>query len=224
MTGLLIAIEGIDGSGKTTVATRLATTLKGRGREVLLTREPGGTRAGEAIRQLLLEEHESGMVAETEALLFAASRAQLVAEVIRPALDCGAMVITDRFVDSSLAYQSGGRCLDLEGLRRVQWFATDGLEADLKILLDIPVVPALQRRHQEPDGMNRLDREDIAFYERVRDTYLKLAAAEPGRWRVIAAEADPESVWTEVWEAVEGMLTRVRNPGHGNQSATEMHP
>ena len=196
--GTFITVEGLDGSGKTTVAERLADELERRGHEVVLTREPGGTPIGERIRTVLLESSSDAMRAETEALLFAAARAQHVAEVIQPALERGAVVVCDRFVDSSVAYQWGGRGLDLDTLRDVQRLATAGLQPDLTVLLEVPVEAAMRRRLADPGQLNRLDREVTEFHGRVRDAYHSLAAADPLRWRVIDADRDLEDVWADV--------------------------
>jgi dTMP kinase len=142
------------------------------------------------------------MLPETEALLFAAARAQHVGEVIRPALQRGAVVIADRFVDSSLAYQGGGRGLPLEAVRMIQELGTDGLEPDLKLLLDLEPEVALNRRRGDHAEANRLDREELDFYRRVREAFLALAAADPARWRIVDAARSPESVWKDVWAAV----------------------
>jgi dTMP kinase len=200
--GMFITVEGLDGSGKTTVAERLADELERRGHEVVLTREPGGTPIGERIRTVLLGSSADAMRAETEALLFAAARAQHVAEVIQPALERGAVVICDRFVDSSLAYQWGGRGLDLDTLHDVQRLATAGLQPDLTVLLDVPVEAALRRRLADPGHLNRLDREVSEFHGRVRDAYHSLVAADPLRWRVIDADRELDDVWADVSDLV----------------------
>jgi dTMP kinase len=200
--GAFIAIEGIDGSGKSTVAERLASLVRDTGAEVVLTREPGGTEIGERIRQLLLDAHSAGMSPETEALLFAAARAQHVAEVIKPALERCAVVIIDRYVDSSLAYQWGGRGLQRDDVESIQRVAIGGVTPDLKLLLDIPVELALRRRFNEADTTNRLDKEAVQFHHRVRAAYLSLADGEERRWRVIDASRSPDQVLCEVIAAV----------------------
>jgi dTMP kinase len=154
---------------------------------------------------LVLGGDAGAITAEAEALLFAASRAQLVAEAIRPALARGEIVVVDRFVDSSLAYQWGGRGLPLDVMRSVQTLATGGLQPDLKILLDLPVSLGLERRLSGQDLTNRLDRESAAFHERVRQAYHSLAAADPERWRIIDASLPEAAVWAEVWRAVTGV-------------------
>lgn len=202
MAGFFVALEGIEGSGKSTVARRLADACRARGFAVTATREPGGGVIGERIRALLLDNDAGAMAAETEALLFAASRAQLVAEVIRPALARGDVVIVDRFADSSLAYQWGGRGLPLDAVTAVQALATGGLEPDVKLLLDLPVALGLQRRFARGNETNRMDQETIAFHERVREAYHALVAAQPNRWRVIDASRPESDVWSDVWSAV----------------------
>ena len=202
LSGFFVSLEGIEGSGKTTVAQRLARAFRAHGRAVTVTREPGGTAIGEQIRTLLLATEAGDITAETEALLFSASRAQLVSEIVRPALARGEVVIVDRFTDSSLAYQWGGRGLSFDAVASVQALATGGLEPDLKLLFDLPVPLGLQRRFAGSGQTNRLDREAVAFHERVREAYHSLAAADPMRWRVIDASRSEPAVWTEVWRAV----------------------
>ena len=202
MTGLFIALEGIDGSGKSTIAERLVQAFDAAGIEAILTREPGGTALGERIRSLLLADDQGPILPETEALLFAAARAQLVGEVVRPALERGIVVITDRFADSSLAYQWGGRELDKDAVTAVQRMATSGLEPDIKILLDLPVETALRRRLAGADEVNRVDKEAVEFHARVRNAYLSLAGADPGRWRVVDASRPEDLVWSDVLRAV----------------------
>jgi dTMP kinase len=202
LAGAFIALEGVDGSGKSTVAKRLVLTLQAASRPAILTREPGGTAIGEQIRTVLLGGASSSMLPTTEMLLFAAARAQLVGEVIEPALEEGLVVVSDRFSDSSLAYQWGARCLEKENVIQAQNIATGGLEPDLKILLDVPVEKALKRRMAVADELNRLDREVVEFHRRVREAYHLLAEADPERWRVIDADRDEDDVWSEVWKAV----------------------
>jgi dTMP kinase len=221
---LLIAIEGLDGSGKSTLARRLADTIQKTGRSVVLTREPGGTAIGERIRRLLLDDAGADLRFEAEALLFAAARAQLVGEVIAPALDRGAIVVVDRFTDSSLAYQGGGRGLDLSALRGVQEFATGGLDSDLKVLLDVTPEVALNRRRREGEITNRLDDEELAFYDRVRRCYLELARHDPARWRIVVAGNDVEAVWREVWGTVETRLGSSEQREESRSPGTAVRP
>jgi len=199
---LFIALEGIDGSGKSTVAERLQHAFLAAGKDAILTREPGGTALGELIRSVLLCDESTTMLPQAETLLFAAARAQLVGEIVRPALARGTVVITDRFADSSLAYQWGGRELDQGEVRAVQQMAAAGLEPDIKILLDLPVEMALQRRLASADGANRLDNEALQFHVRVRDAYHSLVAADPTRWLVVDASRTLERVWFDISRAL----------------------
>jgi dTMP kinase len=184
--GRFITLEGPEGSGKTTAARHLAEWLRGRGRPTLLTHEPGGTPLGEEIRRIVL--HLRGVSDDldvrTDALLYAASRAQHVARIIRPALERGEWVVCARYIDSSLAYQGHGYGNDLEELRRLQAFATDGLRPDLTILLDVPVEVGLGRKRH--GAWNRFeDSEGAEFFDRVRAGYLRMARDEPGRFRIV---------------------------------------
>lgn len=187
--GRLIALEGIDGCGKTTQAARLARSLG-----AVLTREPGATALGAALRQLLLDPSGAAVGGRAEALLMAADRAQHVDEIVRPALDAGRWVVTDRFSGSTLAYQGDGRGLDPGALREVVAFAAGGVRADLSILLDVDLAVA-QTRLGSPD---RLERLDPGFFERVREGYRRLAAADPATWAVVDAGAGEEEVATAV--------------------------
>ncbi|MCS6772989.1 MAG: dTMP kinase [Anaerolineae bacterium] len=189
---MLITLEGLDGSGKTTQARRLADWLSAQGADVLLTREPGGTAVGDAIRALLADPAHAGMEARAELMLFCASRAQLVAERIRPHLDRGGVVVCDRFADSTLAYQGYGRGLDLAFLRALLDFTTGGLTPDLTLYFDLPPELGLSRRRRQ-GTLERMETEQLAFYQRVRQGYLELASQSPARWCVIDA-TQPEEI------------------------------
>jgi dTMP kinase len=202
LTGALIALEGIDGSGKSTIAKRLVEKLRESGTSVILSREPGGTAIGEQIREILLQQESLSILPTTEMLLFAAARAQHVGELVRPALAEGLTVVADRFVDSSLAYQWGGRGLEKRAVDLAIELATDGLEPDLRILLDLPVESALRRRMADWNETNRMDRESIMFHGRVRDAYHSLVAADPARWSVVDANRAVDDVSAAVWRAV----------------------
>jgi len=202
LSGAFIALEGVDGSGKSTIAKRLVLALQEAGQPSILTREPGGTPIGEQIRMVLLGQGSSSMLPTTEMLLFAAARAQLVGEVIAPALREGLIVVADRFSDSSLAYQWGARGLEKEAVILAQKLATGGLEPNLKILLDLPVEAALQRRMAETHEINRLDLEAVQFHKRVHDAYHSLVDADPVGWRVINANRPENEVWSDVWLTV----------------------
>lgn len=206
MTGLFITLEGPDGSGKTTQLRLLADWLHTLGHLPVVTREPGGTRIGEDIRALLHDCAHVEMSPYAEILLYSASRAQLVAEVIRPALQAGKVVLCDRFFDSTYAYQGYGRGLPLEALRSITEFAVQGVTPDLTVYLDVPAEVGLRRREQSGEALNRLDREAVAFHERVREGYLALARAEPGRWRVVDAARPIEAVQQTLRALLQTML------------------
>ncbi len=209
--GFFVALEGTDGAGKSTQVNRLVRALIDAGEEVIATREPGGTELGERIRELLLGENGYAILAPAEALLFAAARAQHVAEVINPALQDGKIVVCDRFVDSSLAYQGGGRGLNMPGLRAVQVFATGGLKPDLRVLLQIPVEIGLSRRSAAAGVVNHLDRAGVDFYERVQAVYAALVSEEPESWLVVDASGDSETVGYEIALAVVDRIHSTRS-------------
>ncbi len=201
---LFITFEGPDGSGKSTQARLLADYLKARGYEVLLTREPGGTKIGEQIRDVILSTRNDSMRHETEALLFSAARAQSVAEVIRPALAAGKIVLCDRYADSTLAYQGYGLGLDLEALRAITRFATGGLVPDLTFYIDLPVQVGLARK---PHGeVNRLDQKEIAYHERVRAGFLEMVKAEPSRWVRVDGMSSVDEIQSEIRARMERKL------------------
>ena len=200
-TEVFITFEGPEGSGKSSQARRLAARLRTRGVCVVETHEPGGTPLGAELRQLLLSRDELQLVARTEALLMNASRAQLVEQVIRPALDRAIVVISDRFADSTLAYQGAGRGLDVQQLATVISFATAGLHPDVTLLLDIPAEVGLARKHAQ-EGWNRFEAETLAFHARVRGAYQAMAAADPARWHCFNAEAGPDELEKEIWSVV----------------------
>jgi dTMP kinase len=205
--GTFIAFEGPEGGGKTVQIQRLARRLQEEGREVVVTREPGGTRVGDEIRTILLGLGDYAILPETEVLLLAAGRAQHVREVIEPALARGAWVLCDRYVDSTYAYQGGGRELDLEPIRQIQEYATGGLEPDVRVLLDLPVEAGLARRHADPDSVNRIDLDSLAFHRRVRSTYRRLADQRSSRWVVVDAMEPIESVEQSIWTQLQAALT-----------------
>lgn len=211
-SGRFITLEGPDGAGKSIHAERLAAALRARGLTVMLVREPGGTALGEAVRRILLDRGLTHAPA-ADALLFNAARAQLVADVIRPALARGEIVVCDRYADSTLAYQGYGSGFDLGALRAMAAVSTGGLAPDRTILLDVPVEVGLERRRLGPAGeRTRFEddaRHDRAFHERVRAGYRALAAAEPDRWRVVDAAAAEERVAADVLAAVGDLLPSI---------------
>jgi dTMP kinase len=202
--GRLISFEGGEGAGKSTVIAAVAAELDARGLEVLVTREPGGTPVGEAIRALLLDPAHPTLAAETELLMMFSSRAQLVRESIRPALARGLWVLTDRFTDASFAYQGGGRGLDSGIIADLERWAA-GIKPDLTLLLDVPVDVGLERA-RERGGTDRIEAESLAFFERVRAAYRARAAVEPERIRIVDATRPPAQVAADVLAAVQPLL------------------
>lgn len=202
---MFITLEGPEGSGKTRQISGLVEVLRQEGYPVLMTREPGGTAIGDQIRSVLFDMQNTDMRPRTEILLFQASRAQLVEQVIRPCLGRGEVVVCDRYADSTLAYQGYGHRVDLDELRRVVNFATGGLKPDLTLLLDVEVEVGLKRKVAASEW-NRLDAYDLDFHRRVRQGYHEMARAEPDRWVVIDAGQPPEAVQAALREVVLGRL------------------
>lgn len=209
MKGKFIVLEGIDGSGKTTQLKLLGDKLKDRGLPVLHTREPGGTRIGDKIREILLNPEYKELVPRAEAFLYAAARAQHVAQVIQPALSNGTIVLCDRFLDSSLAYQGFGRGIEVSLLERINEPATDGLVPDLTIILDFCTEDGMDRINQSGRRIDRIEREAGAFHQRVRMGYLALAGRSPGRYRVINANRPVEQVHRDIMTAAEGVIDEI---------------
>ncbi len=206
---MFVTFEGPEGGGKTTQIRLLADWLRERGCDVLTTREPGGTRISNAVRAILLDPEHVEMRPEAEILLFSAARAQLVGEVIRPHLARGGVVLSDRFADSTFAYQGYGRQLDLDALRMITQFATGGLSPDLTICLDLPVAEGLRRKQGgELAEWNRMEREEREFHERVRAGYLALASAAKERWLVVDAAQSVEQVQAAIRARVQQLLAR----------------
>lgn len=205
MAGLFISFEGIDGVGKSTQANLLKTHLEQLGQQVVRTFEPGGTELGQAIRHLLL--HRKGEVApRAEAMLYAADRAHHVATVVRPALAEGKIVITDRYLDSSVAYQGAGRELNEADVRGLSMWATDNLLPHLTVLLDLDATTARARRNQTGEAPDRLEREKIEFFEAVRQSFLKLASDEPERFLVVSAEQSVDAMQEQIRSRVAELL------------------
>ncbi len=207
--GLFITLEGGEGAGKSLQAGALGDRLRQQGMEVVVTREPGGTPLGERAREILLDAPQAGArlavdpLAET--LLFMAARAQLIADVIAPALASGAVVVCDRFADSTRAYQAFGRGVELQVIDELNAVAAQGIRPDLTVLLDLPVGDGLARTG-EGGQADRFGREDESFHERVRRGYQTLAAREPDRWLVVDATQAPEVVTDEIWRRVGPLL------------------
>ena len=204
--GLFITFEGTDGAGKTTQIQRLSADLRQAGHDICLTREPGGTPISEQIRDMLLNPDHGEMAATTELLLYAASRAQHVSEVIKPALEAGKIVISSRFSDAMVVYQGYGRGLDLERINRLNRIATDGITPNVTLVLDLPVEIGLQRAQKSRGGLDRLEREKIEFHQRLRDGYRALAQQETQRLKIIDAQASPEQVYAQIKAAIQPLL------------------
>lgn len=203
---MFITLEGPDGSGKTTQIRLLYDALVAAECDVLLTREPGGTAIGDQIRMVLHDIENSDIVPETEILLYSASRAQLVGQVIRPALAAGTIVLCDRYADSTMAYQGYGRGLNLEALTAITAFATGGLKPDLTLFLDLEPAIGLTRRKASGQEWNRMDRQTLDFYRLTRRGYHTLAEMEPERWVSIDASGSISEVAAAVWATVQRRL------------------
>jgi len=203
MTGLFITFEGPDGCGKSTQIAPLAEYLRAKGREVYTTREPGGTEISDQVRQIIMAMKNTSMNPRTELLLFLSARAQLVEEVIRPRLAAGEVIISDRYADSTLAYQGYGHGVDRDVIRRLLEFATGGLKPDLTLLLDVDAETGLRRRQMGGGEWNRLDAYQLEFHRRVREGYHELAALESERWVTIDGGQPPEMVQLAIQRAVD---------------------
>ncbi|HVM60791.1 MAG TPA: dTMP kinase [Verrucomicrobiae bacterium] len=205
-TGRFITFEGGEGSGKSTHIERLVTRLRREGYQVLVAREPGGTEVGEQIRHILQYSKDSGaMVAETELLLFCASRAQLVREVIGPALNDGTIVICDRFLDSTTVYQGVGRKIDPQAVAAINHFAVGAYRPDLTLVIDLDPRIGLERVRGR-ELFDRMENQSLEFYERVRQGYLKLAEQESRRVKVIDGSQTIERIADQIWSLVKGVL------------------
>jgi len=202
--GLFITFEGGEGAGKSTMIQKASEYFLEQGREVILTREPGGTRLSEIIRKLVLDKEYPELCAEAELLLVFAARAQHVSELIRPALDKNVVVLCDRFIDASWAYQGGGRGQPAEFIAVLEQAVHGDLQPDLTLLLDLPVESGLQRMSARGE-IDRIEQESLAFFERVRATYLSRAQQFPGRFRLINAAQEIDSVWADVKQALAGV-------------------
>jgi dTMP kinase len=204
--GVFIAFEGGEGAGKSTQVRRLQEWLTNEGLVCRATFEPGATPSGAGIRSIVLDRAHTGIAPRSEALLYAADRAQHVQDVLRPALDAGEVVITDRYVDSSLAYQGAGRTIPLDDVRMLSRWATQGLQPDLTILLDLPPEIGLARARGRATA-DRLESESLDFHQRVRQTFLALAEADPDRYVVVDARQDPDEIAAAIRVRVAEMLS-----------------
>lgn len=210
--GLFLSFEGVEGAGKSTQVTLLASWLRERGHEVVGVREPGGTGLGEDIRSALLAHRPGGMTPWCELCLYMASRAQLGREVIRPALARGAVVIADRFAESSVAYQGGGRRLGVRRVRILYGWVTEELRPNPVFLLDLDPVAGLRRilSSRGSSQLDRLESEPIAFHRRIRSTYLRMAHREPDRFVVLDAASDPEDTQGRIRARVAPLIDDLR--------------
>lgn len=211
MKGTFITFEGIEGSGKSTQITLLANYLSAHGKSVTLTREPGGTMIGDQVRRILLDPANTQLDPKSELLLYAAARAQHLAELIAPELAAGKIVLCDRFSDATLAYQGYGRGLDLTLIRTLDQVVTDGMRPDLTILLDIDVAAGLSRaRGRNSSGglesEGRFENEDLSFHQRVRRGYLELAKRDPSRFRIVDASPQPEVIQDSLRQIIDEVL------------------
>ncbi len=211
MKGVFITFEGTEGSGKSTQVVRLIERLRAEGHEVVTVREPGGTPTGEAIRNIL--QHDAAgedICAETETLLFESSRAQLVSHVIKPALARGAIVISDRFADSTTAYQGYGRGFDVEVLLQLHAFAMGGLEPDITLLVDVDIEEGFRRLQErnksENSKLDRMERESVEFHQRVYDGYQAMAKRWPNRFCVIDGKREPAAIEIDIWAEVSKVI------------------
>jgi dTMP kinase len=206
--GKLISFEGSEGSGKSTQVSLLAARLEKTGREVVTTREPGGTEIGEQIRNIIVHNSRGDeMCAETELLLFTAARAQVVREVIAPALVRGAIVLSDRYLDSSTVYQGIGRNLAADPVSMINRFAVGNVMPDLTVVIDVPTEIGLARiRQRASDLPDRMERENIEFYKKIREGYLVLARGMPGRFVVVDGTLSQDAIEKKVWAAVKERL------------------
>lgn len=208
--GLFFTLEGPDGSGKSTQIRLLANRLAESGIDYVTTREPGGTPISDQIRAVLLDPNNGAMAAKTEALLYAASRAQHVAEVVRPALEQGRVVLCDRYIDASLAYQATGLGLSVEYVRQLSVEATDGLWPARTYLVDVPASIGLERAARSRGlGLDRIEQRDLSYHERVREQFLRLAAETPERYLVLDGTWPPEEVTDAIWQDMRRFLDRV---------------
>jgi dTMP kinase len=205
LTGKFISFEGGDGAGKSTQLSLLSADLEARGRRVVLTREPGGTRLSEKIRNWVLHESDA-LCKQAELLLIFAARAQHISEVIRPALVRGDWVLCDRFTDASYAYQGGGRGIPVGFIQQIEAVSTEGVRPDLTLLLDLPVKKGIERSVGRGQGSDRFEEQDLEFKGRVRQAYLDRQNDEPNRIRIINATKSVEAVHAQVWSLVSNLI------------------
>ncbi|MBQ7707649.1 MAG: dTMP kinase [Lachnospiraceae bacterium] len=205
MRGIFISMEGPDGSGKSTQLELIKKYLEEKGYEIIITREPGGTKISEAVREIILNKDYTEMGYMTEALLYASARAQLVTEVIKPAIESGKAVISDRFVDSSAVYQGMARGLGVENVYKINEFAIQGMMPDLTIHLDLPAKVGISRKKDQKE-LDRMEMETLDFHEKVAEGYRKLASLAPDRIFTIDATQDIDTIHKQIVEKIESLL------------------
>lgn len=203
--GLFVTLEGVEGAGKSTLMSYVAEIFSNAGREVIQTREPGGTKTGEQIRAILLDSKNTGVTDDTELLLMFAARAQHINEVIKPALASGKVVICDRFTDASYAYQGGGRGIALSRIEALENWVQQGLKPDLTILFDLDVETGLRRAGKRSEA-DRFEQEEISFFERIRACYLERAENEPERFRIIDSSQSFDNVKQQIQDILKDYL------------------
>ena len=214
--GFFLTFEGIEGSGKTTQIQRLSQQIRSSGQNIVLTKEPGGTPLANRIRAILLDPHEEAMDGMTELLLYEASRRQHVVDLIRPALERGAIVLSDRFTDATLAYQGYGRLLDMDRLQTLNRWVTDGLTPDLTVIFDLSETESLERareRNRNSKALqdeSRLEGEDLRFHRRVREGYLAIAEGDPKRYAVLDAGGTPDDVFDRLTTLLSARAERLK--------------
>ncbi|MCY9662836.1 dTMP kinase [Paenibacillus chondroitinus] len=213
MNGIFITFEGPDGSGKTTQLKKLGEELKKLGHDVLVTREPGGTAISDKIRSIILDPVNAEMVDQAEVLLYAASRAQHVHQLILPALEAGRIVLCDRFIDASVAYQGYGLGLDVEQVKAISRYASSGLQATRTFILDVPVEVSMGRLHQRASGattaaeqLDRIEQKHVDYHSRVREGFHQIASDHPERVRVIDANRSVEEIAADIWSQCNRLL------------------
>tara|TARA_R110002167_G_scaffold72730_1_gene204246 strand:+ start:1570 stop:2196 length:627 start_codon:yes stop_codon:yes gene_type:complete len=206
MTGKFISIEGIEGAGKSTQLSFIQRYLTEQGKQLVVTREPGGTELGEQIRTLLLTPTTSGMAVDTELLLMFAARAEHVEHVIKPALERGDWVLSDRFVDATFAYQGGGRGIDLQRIATLSDWALKGLQTDVTFLFDLPVEVGQQRVLSRNQGVDRFEQEKVDFFQRIKESYLQRAQQEPDRIKVIDASKSIVEIEVQLTTLLDNLL------------------
>jgi len=208
--GMFIVFEGGDGAGKSTQTARLAQWLTSQGYKVRTTFEPGDTELGAEVREIVLHSHVP-ISPRAETLLYAVDKAQHVAEVVKPALEAGMIVVCDRYVDSTIAYQGAGRALHLEEVSHIAWWAVSDLVPDLTVLMDVPVKEGLERKEDQSDKLDRIESAGLEFHERVRDYFLDLASTGPGRYLVVNSRDPKDEVTAQVRDCVASVILQAGN-------------